>query len=203
MDANDYEVISDYVVRCYAAGGRALGIDQVVIDAVMVNNSPGIRFAMPHNGDQIILGWQRINQLRESLRYFGETGRWEKNPPAPLAQLSVIRTGHGLTVRFKRATFFFLEDTDAFVATKTEWRRRGYKLADGDEKYHAYKRLWNGRSYNTFWLYRFDQCKEIGGKKAKWRRGDFKIVIEHLIGLKIEFQNLGIAVPFGFLDKSP
>lgn len=65
--------------------------------------------------------------------------------------------------------YFFVEDELPTVATKREWKRRGYRVADGARNTKSVT-MWNGMHYNRFTLYHITDCVWVSGIKARWRR---------------------------------
>lgn len=192
----ELEVISDFEYETYA-GRLARPSERVRIDAVKLHGHPALRFQMPASGSVVLLDERAVNVLTDSLRYFGDTGRWERKPPLPLSNFSVSHTMFGFTVRWLRQEFFFIEHFGVFTATKTEWERRGYKVLNPG-RYDKSSRRWNGQHYVSFALFEFDRCQEIGGKKASYRRLCFKNVVQRLINMKADFSQLVISPPLGW-----
>lgn len=58
------------------------------------------------------------------------------------------------------------------LASRKEWKRRGYKLKRGAMR-HTYFKKWNGMYFLRFWLYHFNDVECIRGEKARIRRRDF------------------------------
>lgn len=64
-----------------------------------------------------------------------------------------------------------LKNIPVGFASKTEWKRRGYRVIEKRGKGQV--NYWNGRHYQNFALYDINQTVGIRGVKAKKRRKDF------------------------------
>lgn len=146
----------------------------------------------------IALESARLRPIVASLRDFAENGRFVKNPPPPSVPIRIIGSAHGLTVRFMRNEYFLLQGADLFEASKSQWRVRGYQVKEKDVRPSQKIRLWTGRNWNEYEVYRIEDTREIQGRGAHARRADFQLTVRYFVGLKNNIVKQSVRPPMGW-----